>query len=56
MHTSTYIQLENVERISIYYSFAGELLNTQLGGDREGRVKPKRRFSLRESSNKATRT
>lgn len=31
-----------------------ELINTQ--GDREGRVKPKRRFSLRESNNRSTRT
>lgn len=32
----------------------GELINIQ--GDREGRVKPKRRFSLRETNNRPART
>lgn len=36
------------------FIYIGELLNTH-AGEREGRIKPKRRFSLRESSNKSTR-
>lgn len=37
----------------LFLLFSGELLNTFAAGDRDGRVKPKRRFSLRESNNRA---
>ena len=47
---------KNVSFLLIFFIFCvGELLNTHIG-EREGRVKPKRRFSLRESSHKTTRT
>lgn len=58
MHTSKFIDHWNVYSFQNYDSFidliAGELLNTQFS-DRDGRIKPKRRFSMREG-NRTIRT
>ncbi|XP_037032828.1 serine/threonine-protein kinase Genghis Khan [Bradysia coprophila] len=45
----------NDSPILIYFAnmHTRELLNTFVAGERDGRVKPKRRFSLRESNNRA---
>lgn len=44
----------NLRDFFVCFYLTGELINTQ--GDREGRTKPKRRFSLRETNNRPART
>lgn len=55
MHTSEFLFLFFFFRYFIlYFYYLGELINVG-STDREGRIKPKRRFSLREG-NRSTRT
>lgn len=58
MHTSEWCT-QAVQRMSraqahVNENVSGELINTH--ADRDGRSKPKRRFSVRESNNRGTRT
>lgn len=57
MHTSECCHIFDLTSMKQYFKrlmqifdFLGELINTH--GEREGRVKPKRRFSLRETNNR----
>lgn len=59
MHTSKWHHVNQKRKNftkSICFVITGELLNTFVAGERDGRVKPKRRFSLRESNNRGART